>query len=259
MIPILFRIGPFTIYSFGLMAALAWLAGVVVLRSGLRRIGLGPDRADAYGFAAFVLGFIGARLNYIAIHLDEVRADPWGSIFTGSGLVWYGGAVLGALAVWWMARRRHDPFARVADAFAPALAVGYMIGRVGCQLSGDGDYGVPSNLPWAMAYPKGTVPTTERVHPTPIYEILMTLPIFWILWRTRDRNWPAGSRIALYLALAGIERFIVEFWRRNPVTAFGLTTPQILSLIAVVAGGALLLRNRARTAAVVHPRRRSAA
>jgi phosphatidylglycerol:prolipoprotein diacylglycerol transferase len=247
MIPVLLHIGPIRIYSFGLMAALAWIAGILLLRSEMRRMKLGAERAETYALAAFFIGFLGARLNYVVIHLDEVRADPWGAILTGSGLVWYGGAVLGFLAVLLLARRWHDPFPRVADAFAPALAAAYMIGRIGCFLSGDGDYGKPTSLPWGMAFPHGIVPTTQRVHPTPIYEILMTLPIFWVLWRTRARPWPSGDHIALYLALAGVERFIVEFWRRNPVTALGLTTPQILSLGAIAAGICILLLRRRQT------------
>ena len=105
-------------------------------------------------------------------------------MFSGEGLVWYGGAIGGAVAVLLWARYRDFLGLALLDLCAPALALGYAIGRIGCQLSGDGDYGVASDLPWAMAYPDGTVPTTEEVHPTPVYETLAMGLIAWVLWRT---------------------------------------------------------------------------
>ena len=124
------------------------------------------------------------------------------------------------------------------------LAVGYAIGRVGCQLSGDGDYGTPSDLPWAMAYPDGTVPTTDEVHPTPIYETLAMGVAGLVLWRLRDRVAP-GVLFGLYLVIAGVERFLIEFIRRNDAVALGLTQAQLISL-AMVAFGAAWLAVRAR-------------
>ncbi len=123
------------------------------------------------------------------------------------------------------------------DLVAPALALGYAIGRCGCQLSGDGDYGKAWDGPWAMAYPDGTVPTDETVHPTPIYETLAMGLGAWLLWQLRDR-FRAGVLFALYLLYAGAERFLIEFLRRNEDTALGLTTAQLESL-AMIAVGAI--------------------
>jgi phosphatidylglycerol:prolipoprotein diacylglycerol transferase len=123
----------------------------------------------------------------------------------------------------------------LADLCSPALAAGYAVGRIGCQLSGDGDYGEPSGLPWAMAYPEGTVPTDEEVHPTPIYETLAMGLVAWLLWQWRDR-FRAGVLFAAYLVLSGLERFLVEFVRRNDETVAGLTTPQLESLALMAAG-----------------------
>ena len=109
---------------------------------------------------------------------------------------------------------------RLLDICAPALALGYAIGRIGCQLSGDGDYGKAWDGPWAMAYPDGTVPTDTPVHPTPIYETLAMGLVAWVLWRSRDRA-AARARVRLYLVLAGLERFLVEFLRRNDAVAAG--------------------------------------
>jgi phosphatidylglycerol---prolipoprotein diacylglyceryl transferase len=121
------------------------------------------------------------------------------------------------------------------DVAATPLALGYAIGRVGCQLSGDGDYGRASDLPWAMSYPDGTVPTNEQVHPSPVYETLAMGLIAWLLWQWRDRFRP-GVLFAVYLVLSGLERFLVEFVRRNPDTVAGLTTPQVESLVLMLVG-----------------------
>jgi phosphatidylglycerol:prolipoprotein diacylglycerol transferase len=129
------------------------------------------------------------------------------------------------------------------------LALGYAIGRCGCQLSGDGDYGKASDLPWAMAYPKGTVPTTTEVHPTPVYETLAMGTVALVLWNLRDRFRP-GLLFALYLVLAGVERILVEFIRRNDELALGLTLPQWLSVVMVVAGGVWLARERGQVQAL---------
>jgi phosphatidylglycerol:prolipoprotein diacylglycerol transferase len=156
-----------------------------------------------------------------------------GNIFSGSGLVWYGGAIGGALAVFAWAWWRGFLSLVLLDLAAVPLALGYAIGRVGCQLSGDGDYGRGSDVPWAMSYPDGTVPTDEQVHPTPVYETLAMGLVAWLLWQWRDRFRP-GVLFAMYLVLSGLERFLVEFVRRNPDTVAGLTTAQVESLVLMV-------------------------
>ena len=133
------------------------------------------------------------------------------------------------------------------------LAMGYAIGRIGCQLSGDGDYGKPWDGPWAMAYPDGVVPTDVPVHPTPIYETLAMGLAAWVLWRLRDSLRP-GLVFALYLVFAGTERFLVEFLRRNEPVALGLTTPQFQSL-ALLLAGAVWLGVAARRGGVLAPAR----
>jgi phosphatidylglycerol:prolipoprotein diacylglycerol transferase len=126
------------------------------------------------------------------------------------------------------------------DLAAPGLAIGYAVGRIGCQLSGDGDYGIPWDGPWAMAYPDGVVPTEVEVHPTPIYETLALGIATYVLWRLRDRLRP-GLLFAVYLVIAGSERFLIEFIRRNEDVAIGLTQAQLLSLAMAIAGVAWLV------------------
>ena len=248
MWPVILELGPIRLYSFGLMAAIAFLVGSRLLRLEMTRRKYPEGAWSNYAIVALLGGFVGARLNYILTHLSEFREDPIGSTFSGSGLVWYGGMVGGIVAAWLLSRRHRRPFLELADAFAPGLAAAYLFGRVGCFVSGDGDYGRPSNVPWAMAFPHGIVPTNDRVHPTPIYEVLMTLPILLLLWRTRLRDWPAGKQFGLYCILTGLERFIVEFWRRNDPSAFGITVAQEFGLGAVALGLFLFFRREPKRA-----------
>jgi phosphatidylglycerol---prolipoprotein diacylglyceryl transferase len=238
------HLGPLTLQTFGIAFALAFLASGAVVWRRLRELGRPPDWAYELLFAAFAGGIVGSRVDYIAQNFDRVSGDLLGAIFSGSGLVWFGGFVGGALGAfawaWWRDYLRLE----LLDVAAPGLALGYAVGRVGCQLSGDGDYGVPSSLPWAMAYPRGTVPTPVAVHPTPIYETLAMGLVALVLWRLRDRLAP-GRLFALYLVLAGVERLLVEFVRRNDDLALGLTLPQLISVAMILAGGAWLARGRA--------------
>lgn len=221
--------------TFGLMFALAFAAAGALVARRLREQGRPVDWAYEIVFAALLGGLVGARGYYLVQHWDEVSGDLLGSIVSGSGLVWYGGALGGALGVVLWAQRRGMLGLALLDLVAPALALGYAIGRVGCQVSGDGDYGEPSDLPWAMAYPNGAVPTTEEVHPTPIYETLAMGLAAWALWRARDAFRP-GVIFACYLVLAGAERFLVEFVRRNEAVLAGLTAAQLQSLALLAVG-----------------------
>jgi phosphatidylglycerol:prolipoprotein diacylglycerol transferase len=227
------------IKTFGLCFALAFLASGMVVSRRLVELGKSSEWAYEMVFAAVVGGLIGSRGYYLVQNYSDVKDDLVGNIFGGAGLVWYGGAIGGAIAVCLWAWRRDFLGLTLLDVCAPALALGYAIGRVGCQVSGDGDYGKAWDGPWAMAYPHGTVPTTQTVHPTPIYETVAMGLAAWALWRARNAFRP-GILFAFYLVLAGSERFLVEFLRRNDVVAAGLTAPQLESLAMLVVGLAWL-------------------
>src|SRR3954447_1080430 len=227
--------------TFGLCFGLAFVVSGAVGARGLTEREPPPDWAYEMVFAALIGGLLGARLYWILGNLDEVRGDVVGGIFGGSGLVWYGGALGGAAGVLLWARRRGMFNLLLLDVCAPALAIGYAIGRIGCQLSGDGDYGTPTDLPWGMAYPHGVVPTLDAVHPTPIYETLAMCLVGWGLWRARHAPRP-GLLFACYLVLAGAERLLVEFVRRNEPVLAGLTEAQLLSVVMLVAGAVWLRR-----------------
>jgi len=188
-------------------------------------------------FAALLGGVVGARAYYVIQNYGQVEHNLLGSIFSGSGLVWYGGAIGGAIGVVAWMRWRDALELRVFDMCATALALGYAIGRIGCQISGDGDYGIRSSLPWAMGYPHGTVPTPPgvRVQPTPIYETVSMCLLAYLLWCLRDRVRP-GVVFALYLVGSGLERFLVEFIRRNKEVLLGLTAPQVESVALLAIG-----------------------
>ncbi len=194
-------LGPITLQTFGLSFALAFIAAGWLLWKRLGELGKPVDWSYEIGFSALLGGLVGGAIGVCI----------W---------AWYRGYLGTALL----------------DLCAPALALGYAVGRIGCQLSGDGDYGQPWDGPWAMSYPDGTVPTTDEVHPTPVYETLAMAGVAYVLWRLRDRL-TGGLLFALYLVLAGTERLLVEFIRRNEDVALGLTQAQLISIGMILAGG----------------------
>ena len=235
-------LGPITLQSFGIFFALAFAACGVVAARRFRELGKPVDWSYESIFAGLVGGLVGARLDYIVQNWDSAKDDLLGSLFSGSGLVWVGGLVGGAIGVVLWAWRRDFLGPRLLDWAAPLLALGYAIGRIGCQVSGDGDYGVKSDLPWAMAYPDGTKPIDVEVHPTPIYETLAMGLVALLLWRLRDRVRP-GILFAIWLVLAGLERLLVEFIRRNDEVLVGLTFAQLVSVAMAAVGAVWLLRS----------------
>jgi phosphatidylglycerol---prolipoprotein diacylglyceryl transferase len=237
------HLGPLTIQTFGICFAVGFLVAAGIIGRRFRELELPGDWTWELTFSIMVGGLVGSRLDFMIENWSDVKDDLLGNVFSGSGLVWYGGVIGGALAAVIWGRRRDWLGWQLPDLASVPLALGYAIGRVGCQVSGDGDYGKASDLPWAMSYPDGTVPTTTEVHPTPIYESLTMGLVALLLWRLRDRL-TGGRLFALYLVLAGVERFLVEFVRRNEDVALGLTLAQLLSLGMVAGGVALAARVR---------------
>lgn len=229
------QLGPLTIQTFGVSFAAGFVVAAAIIGRRFRELGDPPEWTWELTFAVMIGGIAGSRLDFMIENWRDVEDDLFGSLFSGTGLVWYGGVIGGALGSVLWARRRDWLGWQLPDLAAVPLAMGYAIGRIGCQLSGDGDYGKQSDLPWAMSYPDGTVPTTDTVHPTPIYETLAMGLVALLLWSLRDRL-TGGRLFALYLVLAGLERFLVEFIRRNDDVALGLTLAQLLSL-GMIAGG----------------------
>ncbi|MFN2433392.1 MAG: prolipoprotein diacylglyceryl transferase, partial [Gemmatimonadota bacterium] len=205
MHPVLFDLGGFTVSTFGVMMVAGFLVGWVLFTRELARKGLPLDAAQPVILLAAAGGVAGSRLYYLLDHHQELLRDFGGMITSRGGLTWYGGFVLATLLLAWYVRRRGIPLLRALDCMAPALALGYAIGRVGCYLVGD-DYGAPAALPWAVAFPEGAPPTEREVHPTQVYETVTTCAIFAYLWVRRLRPAPDGAIVLQWFALAGLER-----------------------------------------------------
>ena len=223
-----------------MLVALGALAGLLMLRRELRRSGLPETGVDA-GMAGVLGGMVGAKLLWVAEHLGE---EPFTALlFSRGGMSWFGGFAGGVLAGMWVMRRNRLPVMGVLAAAAPGLAVGHMIGRIGCFLVGD-DYGRPSELPWAVAFPEGLPPTTVAVHPTQIYEGIALVPVAWMLLRWRRQGRSDRFVFGAYLALAGAVRFAIEFLRVNTPVAGPFTTAHLAALAATVIGIILVLTAR---------------
>lgn len=243
MYPTLIDFGSFGIHSYGLMLATAFITVVIVLQYELKRKGFVSELASSIVMAAAIGGIVGAKL-YSALQDGHLSVQE---LFSTSGLVWYGGLIGGCATVSWVILRSPNPYLPTIDAIGPTLLLGYGIGRIGCLLAGDGDYGPPSDLPWAMAFPNGTVPTDVPVHPTPIYETLISFTFFGILW-TQRRKFEAtpGALFGASLCLIGLERFVVEFWRINQRVFMNLSEAQLFSVALFIFGIFFILwmRNR---------------
>lgn len=254
MYPVILNLGPITIYSYGLMMAIAFLLGGQLGGKELARRGLPEDAAGSIVMAAAIGGLVGARLLSIANDWSGFLADPIGAIFTGSGFVFFGGLIGGFLAVTWVIRHYELPWLPTTDCVAPSLAIGQALGRIGCELAGDGDWGIPTTLPWGRAYPNAIAgwdyPPGVYVHPTPIYEAIAYTSLFAFLWAIRKRPFPSGTLFWLYLVFSGLARFLIEFIRINPRIGFGLSEAQFISIALMAIGSTMLLLNRTQTSRV---------
>jgi phosphatidylglycerol:prolipoprotein diacylglycerol transferase len=249
------HIGRFSIGTFGILLWLAAVCACWVLHRNFRRWKID---ADAIGIVAVstVAGVIGAKFWHVLETPQQLLHDPAGMLLDRAGFAWFGGLIAGILALLWQSRGAGLSRLGMLDLAAPAAAVGYGVGRLGCLVSGDGDYGIPTSLPWGMSFPNGLVPTTQRVHPTPIYELIAALVIAWILWRLGrpESAQAAGEITGNYLVLSGIARFLVEFIRINPKIYWGMSNAQVASIGSVLAGIALVLWARHAAKPVILPR-----
>jgi phosphatidylglycerol---prolipoprotein diacylglyceryl transferase len=246
------HIGGFSLGTFGLCLWLAAVCACWVLYKNIQRHGV---QADAIGIVAYVtvIGVAGAKLWHVLEEPALFFGHPASLLFDRAGFAWFGGLVGGILVLYWQGRQARIGGLAMLDLASPAAAVGYGVGRIGCLVSGDGDYGTPTNLPWGMSFPHGLVPTTQRVHPTPLYELAGALLIAWFLWyRGRPRGeegakaLPVGAITGEYLVWSGIARFFVEFIRINPRIDWGMSNAQAASLGSILAGGLLLFWARWR-------------
>ena len=262
-------LGGESITSFGVFMLFSFLTAGYVLRAEMRRVGQDPEVAWDLVFMAVIGGIVGAKAYYVLLNFPRLIEDPAGLIFARGGLVWYGGFLLALALVVWEIRRQKLPLAATADLHAPALAIAYGVGRIGCFLVGD-DWGLPTDSPLGMRFPDGTPPTTVTaieqqfgvtvdpalieqygqivpVHPTQLYEVVATTLVFLFLWRIRRHGHRPGWLFMLWLGLAGLQRFLVEFLRAKDDRFLGpLTVAQVISLAILAVGvyGVVKLRDR---------------
>ena len=238
MYPDFIKIGNFVVSSFGVMVAASFLVAYWLCLQEFKRKKLSEELLGNLFLAAMIGGIVGAKLLYLVenVPLSEILANPVQHILSRGGLTFYGGLFGAILLTWLVAKRGKLNFWVMGDAVAPAMAIGYSIGRLGCFLVGD-DYGVPSDLPWAMSFPNGLPPTLERVHPTQLYEVIIMGLVFVYLWKIRKKDYKPGYLFSLYLVLAGSERFFIEFIRNTtPSPIPNLSVAQLMAVIIVVVG-----------------------
>jgi phosphatidylglycerol:prolipoprotein diacylglycerol transferase len=239
VLPVLFSVFGFDVQSYGVSKALAALVAAFLLARAFERLALSRDLAYSLVMWATIWGFVGAKIYYLLEQLPNFDVHHLG----GMGFTWYGGLIGGVVAALVIVRRHRLPLGVVAGAAAVPLTIAYGIGRLGCLLSGDGTYGRPTSLPWAMTFPHGVVPTNVPVHPTPLYEALAAIVIAATLWALGKR-WNPPAVFGAYLALSGISRFLVEFLRINEPALLGLTQPQLWALVSLTVGLALIVRTQ---------------
>jgi phosphatidylglycerol:prolipoprotein diacylglycerol transferase len=247
MLPFL-HIWRLSVPTFGLMLWLAAVVAAFIMDRSFRRARVS---ADAVGMVAVavVAGIVGAKLWHVIDTPSEFHELGWRVLWDSAGFAWFGGLVFGISALvlqGWMAKIGG---LRTLDLASPAAAIGYGIGRIGCFLSGDGCYGLPTTLPWGMGFPNGIEPTPPfvRVHPTPLYELAAGLLIgAWLWWRGGKQR-GTGALVGEYLVLSGTARFLVELVRRNPKVLWGLSNAQLASVGSVVAGALLIWWASTRT------------
>lgn len=245
------QLGPLRLWTYGMMLALGLWTAFYFFRAEVQRKKL-PVDAGVLMLVLAVAGIIGAKVYHIIVTLiwTDHSANAWSDIFSFAGLAWNGGLIAGFAVLLYCAWSKRISIWSLLDAASPAAAIGYAFGRLGCFLAGDGDYGKPTNLPWGMSFPHGLVPTTQRVHPTPIYELLGSVFLFAVLMRIARRNPAAGTVFGLYLLVSGAFRFAVEFIRINPPVFHGLTEAQVISVISMLGGAIVLALSRTRALAL---------
>jgi len=253
---------PIRIGTYGVMMAIGFLTALKLLTIEHRRRNVDPKFAENTIFLGIVGGVVGAKLAYM---FTEAQTVSWRDFFSGAGLTWHGGLILAAALIIGYYIWKKTPVLVMVDAVAPMLASGYAFGRIGCQLAGDGDYGLPCGefvdrascefvgiyergfeicfaqvKPlFCMSYPDGIVPTGELVHPTPVYESLSNFLLFGVLWSLRKRIRHPGVLFALYLIGAGALRFGIEFIRQpegRPDRFLGMRDAQLVAIASIVAG-----------------------
>jgi phosphatidylglycerol:prolipoprotein diacylglycerol transferase len=266
--PFQFDIGPLQFTGFGIAVVLGFVVAQMISQEEMKRLGRDPAPIADMILGAVVGGLLGAKLYFVIV------LGNWDALFTRGGFVFWGGLLGGTIGVLAIARYKKVSLWTTLEVGAPALAAAYAVGRTGCWAVGD-DYGRPWDGPLAVQFPEGAPPSTAgvmaqefdvsfppdtdptavvAVHPTQLYEVAMALAMFGLIWRLRHHRHREGWLIGVYLVLAGIERFVVEFFRaKDDYLPIGLTVAQTIALTAIAGGIAVLVARRGAAARVAAP------
>lgn len=249
MYPTLYKIGPINIYTYGFFLALAFLSAILVSGQEARRLGLPVGRFYDLCFYIILSAIIGSRLLYVVVNLGQFIANPL-KIFAlwEGGLVFHGGLIAAVVTAFFFMRRHGMPWRATFDALAVGMPLGVALGRVGCFMAGC-CFGKPTLLPWAVRFthPDTLCPLVEPLHPTQLYEALLSLGIFGVMLWLRKRKSFDGQVFLSYFCLAGLARFTVEFFRapttvdpRGPELFLNMPATQVLALGIALLSGAVL-------------------
>jgi phosphatidylglycerol:prolipoprotein diacylglycerol transferase len=252
--PELFKLGPVTVYTYGVLLAAAYLLGLRLAMSRAKTRGLDPNRTLDLGIAIIISALVGAKLLLLFVDFDRFRQNP-GELFSivRSGGVFYGGLIAAVAVAFWYMWRHKMPLWTTCDVFAPGIALGHAVGRLGCLMAGC-CYGRPTDVPWAITFTNpeaaanvGT-PLGVALHPTQLYESAAEALILVLLLWTEKKGRPfAGRTFWSYMVLYGISRFVIEFFRGDDRGAVlgAVSTSQFISLVLVpLAIGMLIYLSR---------------
>jgi phosphatidylglycerol---prolipoprotein diacylglyceryl transferase len=248
MHPILFSLGPIKIFTYGFLLAVAFLSAIFVGGREARRLGIPPGKFFDFCFYVILAALVGSRLLYVILEINTFIAHPLKifAIWEG-GLVFHGGVILALLVAFFYMHRQGMDWRRTLDALGVGLPLGQFFGRLGCFMAGC-CYGSPADLPWSVVFtnPDSLCPVREPLHPAQLYEALLALGSFFFLYWFRTRKRYDGQVILTYFCLAGLVRFVVEFFRspldyRGPIFFGWMPLTQLMALgLFVVCGGLLL-------------------
>ncbi|HQO22164.1 MAG TPA: prolipoprotein diacylglyceryl transferase [Spirochaetota bacterium] len=243
MFPVIFQYKALTITTFGVLLGLAFYLAFLLLEREMKLRGKNHEMASTILIVAIPSAIIGAKLFHIIDNLEQFFASPKDMILSGDGLSVYGGIIVAFAACYFVVKKYKESYLETADMVAPAVALGYAVGRIGCHVSGDGCFGVVTDSIFTTSYPNGIVPTSIGVFPTPLFESFFSFLVCAFLLNLRKRELPKGTMIFTYMLLNAVARFAVEFIRVNPKVAFSLTQAQIIAIVIFVLGIAGIVYN----------------
>lgn len=237
----------FEIKSYIVLYLIAFIVATFLLKHELKRNNYPRYLYATLMIVGLITGIIGSKIYYLFITWNESILNPFGIIFNISGSGWYGGFILGGISIVLTLKIKKLPVLKILDVLIPIVPICQVIGRLGCFLAGCCQ-GIPSDVPWALSYQNGLYPADVKVHPAPLYEMFVSICVFWLLWKLRKKETPTGLKLGLYLILASLGRFAVEFYRLNPKVLLGFTVPQIIACLSIMLGVFIIINVKRKDA-----------